>query len=401
MAKPQAVILAAGESTRTIPLTLTRPKPLLKIANKTLLEHNFDQLLGLVGEAIIVVGYKKEMIIEHFGNSYKGLKLTYVEQKEQLGTGHAVLQVKSRINGKFLVMNGDDLYSKQDIKAMLQHKYAVVGKKIEEDISKQGGAITEKNGFVTGIVERPKNFISKTLNVGMYVFDEEIFNLANKIRKSERNEYEITDVVTALAKTDKIKLVEVKDYWLPVGYPWQVIEANEYLLKNKMKPENKGIIEKNVTIKGQVSIGDKTLIRSGVYIEGPVMIGKNCVIGPNCYLRPGTTIGDNCKIGQAVEIKNSVIMDKTNVPHLSYVGDSVIGEKCNLGAGTIVANLKHDNGNVRSVVRGLLIDTGRRKLGAILGDNVHTGINTSIYPGRKIWPNRTTVPGEVVRKDIE
>lgn len=94
-------------------------------------------------------------------------------------------------------------------------------------------------------------------------------------------------------------------------------------------------------------------------------------------------------------------MDNSNVPHLSYVGDSVIGENSNLGAGTITANLKHDNKDVRSFVNGKIIDTGRRKLGTIIADDVHTGINTVIYPGRKIWPKVNTVPGEIVNKDIQ
>jgi bifunctional UDP-N-acetylglucosamine pyrophosphorylase/glucosamine-1-phosphate N-acetyltransferase len=101
-----------------------------------------------------------------------------------------------------------------------------------------------------------------------------------------------------------------------------------------------------------------------------------------------------------VEVKNSILMDRAATPHLSYVGDSVIGERSNLGAGTITANVRHDGKNVMSAVKGAQVDSGRRKLGAIIGDDVHTGINTSIYPGRKLWPNTSTYPGEVVRRDI-
>ena len=104
-------------------------------------------------------------------------------------------------------------------------------------------------------------------------------------------------------------------------------------------------------------------------------------------------------VGQAVEVKNSVIGDGSKVPHLSYVGDSVIGEDCNLGAGTVIANLKHEKSNVKSMIKGKIIDTGRRKFGASIGDNVKTAINTSIYPGRKLFPDTTTLPGEVVKKD--
>ena len=94
-------------------------------------------------------------------------------------------------------------------------------------------------------------------------------------------------------------------------------------------------------------------------------------------------------------------MDGAAVPHLSYVGDSVIGVGANLGCGTITANFRHDGKNHKSMIRGELVDTGRRKFGAIVGDDVHTGINTSIYPGRKLWPGTSTLPGEIVSSDVE
>jgi bifunctional UDP-N-acetylglucosamine pyrophosphorylase/glucosamine-1-phosphate N-acetyltransferase len=138
---------------------------------------------------------------------------------------------------------------------------------------------------------------------------------------------------------------------------------------------------------------------SGTYIKGNVIIGENCLIGPNCYLRGNTSIGNGCHIGQAVEIKNSVIMDNAKVPHLSYIGDSVIGENSNLGAGTITANLKHDNKNVRSVVKGKIVDTGRRKFG-----NYNCGRRTYRHKyndlsRKKIWPGVSTLPGEIIDKD--
>ena len=130
------------------------------------------------------------------------------------------------------------------------------------------------------------------------------------------------------------------------------------------------------------------------------MIGEGCTVGPNCYLRPGTVLGNGSKVGQGSEVKNSILIAGAAVPHLSYVGDSVIGEKANLGCGTITANFRHDGKNHRSQIKGELIDTGRRKLGAIIADGVHTGINTSIYPGRKMWPHTMTLPGAVVKEDV-
>jgi bifunctional UDP-N-acetylglucosamine pyrophosphorylase/glucosamine-1-phosphate N-acetyltransferase len=120
-----------------------------------------------------------------------------------------------------------------------------------------------------------------------------------------------------------------------------------------------------------------------------VIIGRSCEIGPNCYIRPCTAIGDNCHIGAAVEVKNSIIMRGSKIPHLNYVGDSIIGENCNLGAGTKIANLKLDKQNIK--VND--VDTKRRKLGAIIGDSVETGINASINVGTTIGNNTQIGPG--------
>ena len=150
-----------------------------------------------------------------------------------------------------------------------------------------------------------------------------------------------------------------------------------------------GKVEDFVTIKGAVRIGESTVVRSGSYIEGPVIIGADCEIGPNCHIRPHTTIADGCQVGAFVGVKNCIIMRGTKLPHHNYTGDCVIGEGCNFGAGTKVANLRLDKKNV--FVSG--IDTGRRKLGAIIGDNVETGINASINVGCMIGNNTHIGPG--------
>ena len=390
----QAVIMAAGKSTRTWPLTLTKPKPLLKVMNKEIIKHNLDALQGLVGEVIIIVGFKKEMIIEEIGHKYGKLKIRYAEQKTQLGTGHALKYVEKLIKGKFIVMGGDDIFSKKDIKACLRHKYAVLGCKVEDP--GRFGVFVVKGKEVKKVVEKPRKFVSDIANAGLYVFDKSVFKF--KLRKSQRGEYEIIDYINALIKKERVVCENVKGRWLSVGYPWDLIEANSVLV-SEMKNDIKGKVEKNVIVKGKLKAGKGTKILSGTYIKGNVIIGENCLIGPNCYLRGNTSIGNGCHIGQAVEIKNSIIMDNAKVPHLSYIGDSVIGENSNLGAGTITANLKHDNENVRSVVKGKIVDTGRRKLGTIIADDVHTGIKTTIYPGRKIWPGVSTLPGEIIDKD--
>ena len=185
-----------------------------------------------------------------------------------------------------------------------------------------------------------------------------------------------------------------------IRYPWDILVLNERLIAELDTPEIAGEVSEAAHIEGVLRLGEGSRILPGVFIEGNAVIGKSCKIGPNCYIRGNTVIGDNCHIGQAVEVKNSVIGFKTAVGHLSYVGDSVLGDRVNFGAGTIIGNLRHDGKNHRSLVDGVLVDTGRRKFGAIVGDDVHTGIHTAIYPGRKLAPGSSTRPGDVVQLDL-
>ncbi len=186
-----------------------------------------------------------------------------------------------------------------------------------------------------------------------------------------------------------------------IVYPWHVLKMNEECLAATVL-ENKfeGTVRERVTIDGTVFLGEGSVILPGVYIEGVARIGKNCKIGPNCYLRGNNFIGDKCHIGQAVEIKNCVLMTHVAAGHLSYIGDSIVCRNVNFGAGTITSNFRHDGKNHRSMVNGCLLDTGRRKFGAIIGENVHTGIHTAVYPGRKIWADMSTRPGDVIQRDL-
>ncbi|MGJ8695503.1 MAG: hypothetical protein ACSHYF_04245 [Verrucomicrobiaceae bacterium] len=184
-----------------------------------------------------------------------------------------------------------------------------------------------------------------------------------------------------------------------VTYPWDLLAVNEAIISEICDWPGHELIQ--LGDDSRVIVGEGTKILPGVYVEGSVIIGRDCKIGPNCYLRGSTTIGDSCHVGQAVEVKNSILGHGTSVGHLSYVGDSVLGAKVNFGAGTITSNLRHDGANHRSAVAGGLRDTGRRKLGVIIGAGVHTGINTSFYPGRKLGPGTSTLPGEIVSHDIQ
>lgn len=288
----QAVILAAGKSTRTYPLALTRPKPLLKVANKTLLEHNLDSLNGIVDESIIVVGYKKNMIKKHIGSRYKNIKIKYVVQKQQLGTAHAVSLVESYVKGRFVLLMGDDIYSKEDIKKCIQYRYSILTTKAKNP--QNFGVVLEKNRILANFVEKPKKFVSDTVSTAFYSLDRKIFKYIKQIKKSKRNEFEMPDAVRLLAKREKIHIVKSRK-WLPIADAFDLLKADKELRKNK------NCIGDNARIKGKV---------------------KNSSIGNGCIIKGN--------------VKNSIIMDSAIIDKNSTVEDSIIGENAHF-SGKITA----------------------------------------------------------------
>jgi len=385
----KAVILAAGEGNRMRPLTSNRPKVMLPVANKPILEHLLIEVKDAgIGEFVFVVGYCDEQVRSYFGDGEKwGVKIAYSEQRKQLGTADAIRMVGGEVDGNFLVINGDVVVSSEDIKRLMKNSHNTMSV-IEVKDPRGLGMVELSEDRVVNIYEKTQKPPTLMANAGLYLFTPEIFDAISRTEKSPRGEYEITDSLQLLMGTKQgLHYQEIKS-WLDLSYPWDLLRANESMLAG-LEPQNLGVVEENVVLKGAVAIGRNTVVKSGAYIVGPVIIGEDCEFGPNCYIRPSTAIGDGCHIGAAVEVKNSIVMKGSKIPHLSYVGDSVIGEGCNLGAGTKIANLRLDKQNIS--ITG--IDTRRRKLGAIIGDHVETGINASINVGSMIGNNTFIGPG--------
>ncbi len=385
----KAVILAAGEGSRMRPLTYTRPKVMLPIANKPILEHLLMEIKQAgIGEFIIIVGYHDEQVREYFGDGKKlGVTIEYCRQSAQLGTADALRMVEGLVDGNFLMTNGDIIVGQKDIGRLIRKNVNTMSL-IEVEDTKGLGVVELSGRKIVRIHEKTAKPPSQMANVGMYLFTPEIFKAISRTMKSPRGEYEITDSIQLMIDSGVTVSPQEISNWLDLSYPWDLLAANESLLSG-LKPQVLGEVEENAVLKGAVDIGRNTIVRSGSYITGPVVIGSNCDIGPNCFIRPSTSIDDNCHIGAGVEVKNCIVMRGSKIPHLNYVGDSIIGGECNLCAGTKVANLKLDKSNV--VVSG--IDTGRRKLGVIMGDKVEVGINASINVGTMIGNNARIGPG--------
>ncbi len=406
----KAVLLAAGEGVRLMPITASRPKHLIKIAGKPILQFCLEAVKNAgITEVIIVTHYMGDLIKTYFGDGEKlGLKITYIEQKAVLGTGNAAMVAEPFVDEDFVLIYGDLLFGPDTVKNVLQlykhDKTAAVMGVVQVDKPENYGII-EMDGQkrVKCIVEKPAvgKAPSNLANAGIYVFSREVFDKLRQTKASARGEWELTDAVTFLAQEGKTVLVSelLKDDWFDVGRPWDLLDANNWALK-RIDYKILGNVEEGAHFIGPVFVAKSARIRSGAYIEGPVFIDEEADIGPNCFIRPGTSLGKKVRVGNACEIKNSLIMDGTHVGHLSYVGDSVFGEKCNLGAGTITANLRLDDGQIKMIVKDKVVNTGRRKLGVILGDNVKTGIKSLFMPGVKVGANSWVGPNFMVERDL-
>ena len=404
----KAIILSAGEGTRMRPLTLTKPKTMLPVAGKPIIQYNIEALRDNgVTDILLIVSYEEKIVKDYFkdGGDF-GVKISYKTQEELLGTANAIGYGKDFVDGTFIVLNGDIILDNNLIKNILDEylDYKVDTLMVLKEVENPSlfGVVEIEDSLVKSIVEKPKleEAPSNLINTGVYVFNSDIFDKIAKTTKSKRGEYEITDSLAMQIDEGKtVRGIKTDKDWIDVGHPWELIEINEVILK-KIKTNIKGKIENNAHIHGEIFLGEGSIIRSGVYIEGSVYIGKNCDIGPNCYIRGNSYFGDNVKVGNAVEVKNSIIMENTNVNHLTYVGDSVIGSNCNIAAGTNIANLRFDNGNVKTKVKDKKVDAGRRKFGAIFGDQVKTGINSSFSPGVKVGCNSFIGSGVLLYEDV-
>jgi bifunctional UDP-N-acetylglucosamine pyrophosphorylase/glucosamine-1-phosphate N-acetyltransferase len=373
------------------PLTAKRPKVMLPLANRPMMEHLVLAARDAgITEFIFIVGYGEREIRKHFGDGGKfGIHIEYSTQRHQRGTADAVGAARDLVTGQFLVMNGDMILKKEDIKKMCHGKSPCMGISTTDHPGDYGVVLTER-GLITSLEEKSKNPKSNLINAGAYLFSPEIFDLIDNVHSSPRGELELTDALSGLVEAHQLHAYHLS-YWMDVGYPWDMLDANAMLMET-LEADKKGTVEEGVTLQNNVIIGEGTVIKSGTYIEGPCVIGKNCRIGPHAYIRGVTSIGDDCHIGHCSELKNSIIMSGTKIPHFNYIGDSVVGAGCNFGAGTKIANLRHDHTNIRVCGK----DTRRKKFGAVIGDEVRFGINCSINVGTMIGSEAQFAPNSFI-----
>jgi bifunctional UDP-N-acetylglucosamine pyrophosphorylase/glucosamine-1-phosphate N-acetyltransferase len=342
-----AVILAAGESKRTRPLTLHRPKPLIPLVDRPLLAHILDELVGLVDRVTLVVGYKAEQIEASFGGTYGPIALRYLRQRVVNGTAGA-LQAAGPIDEPFFLLYGDNLVAHEDLLGVCRGRYGVAGLRVED--ARSFGVLQVEAGLVRGIVEKPAEPPPDALaNPGIYQFDAAAFPLLKRIVPSPRGELELTDLIGLLAGEGPVLPHVCTGHWVPVGTPWEALSAAQFLLRRRPA--------------GAIWIHPEARVHPSAQLQGPVAIGAGCVIGAGATLR-ASILEAGAQVGAGATIDASWLE-----------ADTQVGDEAVLRA-RVFAELRPT-----AEVRGLLSRDELVTRGAILAQGAIVPAGAVVEPG--------------------
>jgi bifunctional UDP-N-acetylglucosamine pyrophosphorylase/glucosamine-1-phosphate N-acetyltransferase len=404
----QAVILAAGESSRFWPINY-RHKSLFYLMGKPIIYWNLKGVEEAgIKKVIIVQSPKKDVEEELKKFKFKKIKIQYVIQPKPLSTGNALWQARNYLKGYFFVLNADVLNSREILKEMLkkikkERKPCLAGQKTKTPWL--FGMMELKGDRIFKIVEKPKKGEepSDVKVVGVYYLEPRFFYYYQKVKKSP---HDLEDALSEYMKEKEVKmaLIKKKEEDTPafLKYPWHLFNLRRYLFDNFLeeKIERSAKISKNVIIDGKVYVGKNTKILEGAIIKGPCYIGDGCFVGNNSLVRDYTDLEENVVIGAFCEVTRS-IFQKMATTHSGYFGDSIIGEGTKIGAGTITSNVRLDRGEIFSEVKGEKINTGLRSFGAVIGKNTIIGTKVNIMPGKFIGSNCFIYPNSLIRKNIK
>ncbi len=409
MSEADVVILAAGKGTR---MKGNEPKVLHSIAGRPMLAYILDVAEAVSSRApLVVAGHAKEKVQEAFSDR----NIRWVEQREQLGTGHAVLACESELkkdSGPVVVLNADQpLITSESVRKMLgifeQKKAAAVMLTAElEDPTNFGRIVRDESGKLLKIVEEhdagPKERAIREVNGGAYIFDREklLERLRNLNTDNAQGEYYLTDVVHQLLgeKLDVIPFpTPCFEEILSVTTRWDIQRVWPIIMGRYMKhlAEECGVTivaPENIYIEPGAQIGHDTTILPFTVIERDVKIGNHCKVGPFSHLRKGSVLEDYSEVGNFTETKNTRLGERSKAKHLSYLGDAVIGKKVNVGAGTICANYDGKNKHRTEIGDGTHVGSGTIFVAPVkTGKDAVTGAGAVITSGRDVSDGETVV----------
>ena len=374
------------------PFTASGPKVIIPVGTRPILEHVVRAVVESgIRDILMVIGYRRERIQSYFqyGKAFDA-RITYIPEPKQLGTAHTVRQAKSNLEGRFLVLNGSSLIDRQFVSDLLDHADAPAVAIKESERPKEYGVVTLRGRNVVGITERPREVTSNLISTGAYILDPSVFDLID--RQAEEGRHDLPSVLSEWARTTAITAVESTGEWLDARYPWDLLRLNATALQS-LHDVRAGTIEKGVTIRGKVSIGDGCTIRAGAYLQGPLSLGNGCEVGANAVLLPATSLGNNVRIGPLTTVANSILMDDVNLGPSCVVQDSVLGSGVVARAGLLAASGPADvaiEGEYHAV----------RQIGALIGEDSELGNGVSVECGTVINERARVAPGARLRGTV-
>jgi len=403
----KVVFLCGGIGKRMFPII--EDKFLLNFLGKTLLQHQMESARQAGLNEFLIIGNPANMRqIEQIARTVSGAKTELALQKQPTGIADALKNAASLLDEDILVVNPNDIFSKSAYTNLLQEAQGksaasyMLGYRTKSYFP--GGYLVINSGNeLEHIVEKPEpgQEPSDLINilVHLHTDSKQLLEYIDRVKTTKDDMYE--QALDSLVKDGhKIKAIPYTDFWAPIKYPWHIFDAVKYLLDiSQPSIASSAYISEKATIEGKVFISDHVKVLENAVIRGPAYIGPGSIIGNNALVRDYSHIGADCVIGYSTEVKGSYI-DEGCWVHSSYIGDSIIGKNCSLGAGTVLANFRFDEQSISVTVGGKAINTGRDKLGAIIGDNCKTGINASVMPGIKIGPSSIVGSHVCLTKDL-
>lgn len=388
----KAVILSAGEGARMGPFTASEPKVMIPVGNRPILEYVVKALVeNGVQDLVLVVGYHRERILSHFqdGKTFRS-RISYVTQSKQLGTAHALLEARTHVDGRFLVLNGSNMIDARFVEDLLAHADGPTVMITQSDRPRAYGVASVKGKRLVGITEKPTEVISNLINTGAYALDASIFPEIERLAADGK--HDLPGAVSSLAGSEEIAAVRTEGMWVDALYPWDLLRLNAAALQS-VPDVRSGTIEPNVTIRGRVSIGEGCTIRSGAYLQGPLALGPGCEIGPHAVLLPSTSLGKNVRIGALTTVANSILMDDVSLGPSSVVQDTVVGSGATARAGLLAASGAGDvqiEGEWHAVPQ----------IGALIGEDVEIGNGASLACGTVVGTRTRVADGARLRGTI-
>jgi NDP-sugar pyrophosphorylase family protein len=403
----KAVFLCGGRGKRMFPIA--EDKFLLDFLGKPLLEHQIEVAREAGLSHFVMIGNPVNIgKIKQITKRIPGIKVDFALQKKSLGIADALKSAELFLHGQLLVINPNDVFSNSaytKIIAAAKKTPAssyILGYQVQRYFPGGYLQVNSRNELLH-IVEKPNpgDEPSNLVNILIHCHNDskELLRHIETVQTTRDDVYECA--LDNMAKAGhKIKVIPYNGFWAPIKYPWHIFKVMEYFLDNaRPYVASSARISEKATIEGKVILSENVRILENAVIRGPVYIGANSIVGNNALVRDYSHIGANSVIGYSTEVKHSYIGDNCWF-HSNYIGDSIVDDNCSLGAGTVLANFRLDEGNIQIEVGDSLVDTGYDKLGAVVGRGSRIGVNASLMPGVRVGPDCFVGPQVCLREDL-